>query len=406
MTKFTYQVMTPDGKKKRGTVEAANRDSAMRVLRSEGNIIVSVKEAGVLQKDISLSFLKRKVKVRDMCVFCRQFVTLMTAGVNVVRALQMLEEQTEGKLLRRTIHEIRVDVEKGFTLAASMEKHEDVFTTLFVSMVAAGEASGNLEGAFEQMANQYEKSAKLRATVVKAMIYPIIVLVVTIVIVIVLTSWIVPKFVDLLGEMDTDMPGYTMFIVGFSKWMAKYWIFVVLGLAALFVAVRVYFQTETGRRIKARMAMRMPIFGKLTVKNACAQFSRSFSSLIASGVGLIEALEIVARSMTNAMYEDVIRHTATQVSKGTPMAEPLSKSKIFPPMVCNMVSIGEETGAIVQMLKTVAEYYEEEVEQTTAQVAATIEPLMILLMAGIVIGVLAAVFLPMLSMYQNLSGVV
>lgn len=404
MASYTYKSVSQNGKKHSGKIEAQDQQEAIAALKKKGETVIEIGNTTVLGSDIKLPFLQKKIKVRDLSVFCRQMATNIEAGITIINALSVVENQTENKVFKNVIREIRIDVEKGSSLAEAMEKHERIFTALFVHMIDAGESSGNLEKSFYQMAGHYEKIYKLQSVVKRAMTYPIIIMVIAVVVLIVMMTVIIPNFMTMFESMDVELPAFTKAVVAVSDWFVKYWYLLILGIAVIAFLFHMFANTEKGVYTIASIKMKAPVFGKLNVKQNCAQFARNLSVLISSGVPLIQALDIVARTMNNQYYVDAVKDAKDQVARGIPLSEPLRKAGVFPPMVYNMVAIGEETGAMEQMLEKVAEYYEEEVEATTAQLSAMLEPLMIVFMAGIVIIIIAAVFGPMLTMYNAMDS--
>ncbi len=403
MPGFTYVAVDKRGKEKRGSIEADNKEKVIDILKNDGLIPVSVKEQGALNKDIDFS-IGKKVKPRDLSVFCRQFVSITQAGVPMKEALQMLSEQTENKWLKRAISEVLLSVEKGNTLADSMRGQSDIFPPMLINMVEAGENSGSLEMAFTRMAIQFEKEAKLKATIRKATIYPIILIIAAIGVVAVMLLFVIPIFIDMFADLDVEMPGITMWVMNTSEWMTEHW-YMILGLIILvIVAYKMIYKTEQGRLVIDRVKMKMPLFGKLTVKTACAQFARTMSTLLSSGISTIDALETVSKIVNNIHYTNALLKAREEVMKGIPLSEPLTASKIFPPMVCHMTGIGEETGNIEDMLEKLADYYDEEVEMTTQSVLAAMEPLIIVFMAVVVGTLVVAVVSPIGAMYSGLDN--
>lgn len=403
MPGFTYVAVDKRGKEKRGNVEADNRERVVEILKNDGLIPVSVKEQGVLNKEIDFS-IGKKVKPRDLSVFCRQFVSITQAGVPMKEALQMLSEQTENKWLKRAISEVLLSVEKGNTLADSMRGQADIFPPMLINMVEAGENSGSLEMAFSRMAIQFEKEAKLKATIKKATIYPIILIIAAIGVTAIMLLFVIPIFIDMFADLDVEMPAITMWVMNTSKWVTANWYIILAVIVAVVVAYKIIYKTEQGRFMIDQIKMKMPLFGKLTVKTACAQFARTMSTLLSSGISTIDALETVSKIVNNIHYTNALMKAREEVMKGIPLSEPLTASKIFPPMVCHMTGIGEETGNIEEMLEKLADYYDEEVEMTTQSVLAAMEPLIIVFMVLVVGTLVIAVISPIGAMYNGLDN--
>ena len=403
MPGYTYVAVDRKGKEKRGRMEADNREKVSEQLKKDGLFPVSIKEQGVLNKEIDFS-IGKKVKPRDLSVFCRQFVSITQAGVPMKEALQMLVEQTENKWLKQAIADVLVNVEKGNTLADSMAAIPDIFPAVLVHMVEAGESSGSLEMSFSRMAVHFEKEAKLKATIKKATIYPIILIMAAIGVVAVMLLFVIPIFIDMFADLDIEMPALTMGIMNLSKWTAHNWYIILAIIVMLVIIYRMIYQNEKGRLKIDYIKMKMPLFGKLTVKSTCAQFARTMSTLMAAGISTTECLETVSKIVSNVHYKNALMKAREEVMKGIPLSEPLKASGIFPPMVYHMINIGEETGNMEDMLSKLADYYDEEVEITTESVLAAMEPLIIVFMALIVGTLVIAVIMPIGTMYEGLDN--
>ena len=403
MPGYSYVAVDQRGKEKRGRIEAENRDAVSQQLKKDGLFPVEIKEQGVLNKEIDLS-IGKKVKPRDLSVFCRQFVSITQAGVPMKEALQMMTEQTENKWLKRATADVLLNVEKGNTLADSMAATPDVFPPMLVNMVHAGESSGSLEMSFDRMATHFEKEAKLKATIHKATIYPIILIFAVVGVVAVMLLYVIPIFIDMFADLDIEMPALTMGVMNLSKWTASHWYLILAVVVAVAVAYRVIYNTEQGRLKIDYIKMKMPLFGKLTVKSNCAQFARTMSTLMAAGISTTECLETVSKIVTNIHYKNAMMKAREEVMKGIPLSEPLAASEVFPPMVYHMTGIGEETGNMEEMLNKLADYYDEEVEITTQSVLAAMEPLIIVFMALIVGTLVIAVIMPIATMYNGLEN--
>ena len=402
MPGFSYVAVDQTGRETKGSMDAENRERAAEQIRKSGLVPLSIKEQGVLNKEIDFS-LGRKVKPRDLSVFCRQFVSITQAGVPMKEALQMLAEQTENKWLKRAIFDVLTNVEKGNTLADSMMAYQDIFPGIMVSMVRAGESSGNLEMAFSRMAVHFEKQAKLKATIRKATIYPIILICAAIGVVAVMLLFVIPIFIDMFADLDVEMPALTLAVMNTSEWTASHWYVILIVIVAVVAAYHAFYRTDDGRRIIDEIKMHMPLFGKLTVKSACAEFARTMSTLLAAGLSTVSCLDIVSGIIKNIHYVNALQKAKEEIMKGIPLSEPLQSSGIFPPMVYHMTGIGEETGNIEDMLSKLADYYDEEVEITTQSILAAMEPLIIVFMAVIVGTLVIAVILPIGAMYEGLD---
>lgn len=404
MPNFKYVAYSKDGKEIKQSIEAADKEEAAKKIKEMGQMVIKIDNESALDKDINLSFGKKKASSRDLSVFCRQFVSISTAGVAIVDALEMLGDQTENKALQEAIFNVKASVQKGETLAGSMRQQKGIFPEIMVNMVEAGESSGNLETSFERMAVQFEKSTKIKQLVKKSMIYPIALSVIVIGVVILMMAFVVPTFSDMYADMDQELPAITRMVVAISDFVVQKWFVLIAVIVIAVIAFKVFAASKSGMYILADIKRKMPIFGKLTVKSASAQFARNLSTLTAAGISMIDSLEIVSKTMPNIRFKDAVLEAKDKVAQGRPLSEPLRASGVFPNMIIHMIGIGEETGNMDDMLITAATYFEEEVEAATEQVAAVIEPLLIVVMAAIVGVIIMSILIPMFGMYDLAGG--
>lgn len=403
METFSYTAVGADGKEKKGSIVAETREDAARSLKNQGLLPMSIGKQSALDKDINFSFGKKGVKVRDLSVFCRQFSSIIKAGVNVINALSMMSEQTENKKLKAAIKNVQSNVEKGETLSSAMRSEGDIFPSLLVSMVAAGEASGSLETAIERMAIQFEKDAKISGMVKKAMIYPIILIVVMIGVVIAMMMFVIPNFMDMFEGLDAEMPFMTVMVINMSNFILDKWWLLILIVVGIVFAYKSYYKTDAGRHVIDRIKIKIPVFGVLTVKTACARFSRIMSTLLSAGMPMISAIEIAAGTMDNVLFKDALQKVRSGVALGMGFSQQIGVTRLFPAMLVHMVGIGEETGNIEDMLTNVANYYDEEVELATQSVTALMEPMIIIVMAVVVGALVLAIYQPMITLYSTLG---
>lgn len=403
MTNFVYTAVNKDGKKVKGTIPAANQSRAMAALREQGLTPTKVEQETMFNKELSLS-IGGGVKPRDLSIFCRQFQSILAAGVTIVEALGMLVDQTENKAFAKAIRETQAAVQKGGTLAEAMKQHPKVYPALLVNMVEAGEASGSLELAMERMSVQFEKSAKLKALVKKAMMYPIVIIIVALAVLIVMSVVVIPQFAEMFASMGSELPAITKAVMAFSNFLMTKWYLLILIVAVAAFAFVSFGKTETGQVVYGMITMKAPIFGKLTVKSASASFARTLSTLMGAGISLSEALDITSRSMKNIHFKRALQEAKKEVEQGTNLSEPLRKCGLFPMMIPQMVKIGEETGNIDGMLLKTADYYEDEVEIATGSLTTLMEPLIIVVLGVIVAILVLAMYMPMISMYQGLDN--
>lgn len=402
MGSYAYEAIDSAGKIVKGTVEAENEEGVKAELKRQSITPVSIKQQGALNKDLSID-IGGKPSTRDLSVFCRQFVAMFRAGVSMIDALKMLTEATDNKKLRNACDEVRIAVEKGEALSMAFSEHPKIFPPIMVNMTAAGEASGSLDIAMDRIAVQLEKSNKTKAAVKKAMMYPIIVLIVMLVVVIVMLVKVIPSYSTMFDDLGTELPGITKAVQAISDFLIDYWFVVVPVVVGLVVFFVVFSKTNTGKHVFGKIAITIPMFKNMTVKNASAQAARTLSTLVASGIPLVEAVEIAANVMGNVYFKEALMVAKDEIMIGQPLSRPLEEAKIFPPMVYNMVKIGEETGKTEDMLEKLADYYEEEVEAAVQTLMAAMEPLIIVVLAVVVGTIIAACMAPMLTMYQALD---
>ncbi len=401
MAKYKYRVTDKYGKEVKGTMESASEEAAIARLKGEGSVVLDIREYKSLSDASWNITIGNPVKKKEITIFCKQFYSILNAGVSVVEGLKMIQDQTQNKILRKALFNVQVNVEKGETLASAMEMEGKVFPSLLIHMVAAGEATGNLEIAFERICSQFDKDLKLTSMVRSAMIYPIAVLIIAVIVIIVLMVFVIPNFEEAFAQMGEELPLITQIVVGTSRFIAGHIVAIVIGLMAFVIFIIVGKGTEVGKNITSRIALTIPLFKNFAIKNAAARFSLTMSTLIVSGVPIVDALEIVADVIENRIIRRAIRGCKEEVMQGIPMSEPLAASGIFPPMLHHMLKIGEDTGTTEQMLDKVAEYYEDEVTEATKNLTTAMEPAIILVLAVIVGGVVGSIMMPMLSIYQN-----
>lgn len=397
MPGFNYTAINRNGKRVRSSLDASSIETAKSSLRGAGYTILDIKEQTTLNRDIEIPFLGNP-KAKDMAVFCRQFVSILRAGVSVASVLAMLGQQTSNKKLRAAIREMQADVEKGEALASSMRRHPKIFPAILVNMVSAGEASGNLEESFRQMELYFERSKRTKSKVTSAMIYPCVLIVVMIIVLIVMMTKIIPNFLKTFEDMDAELPKITLGVMAVCEWFKSWWWVPLLVLVALIVGGVLFHRTDKGKHFFGWLARKTPVVGNLTVKTACATFCRTMEVLIGSGLTLTDSMDLAASNMGNIYYLEAIRDARALVAEGTPLRESLLRTGIFPPMVSNLVGVGEETGDLQSMMGKVADYYDEEVDEATKKLLNLMEPAIIIVMAVFVVIIVLAIYLPMINM--------
>ena len=399
MAQYNYKAMDKNGKAKKGSIEAINLDKAKEKLKSEGLIVQDIKEQGAGKKGGG-----KKVKDKDLAVFCKQFSAVLNAGVTIISALEMMSEQLENKTLKRALQEAQSYVQKGGTLADAFKLNPKVFPPIMINMTAAGEMSGNLEICFDRLTTHFETANALHSKVKGAVTYPIVILIVVAAVVAVLLVGVIPQFSQMFDDLGSELPAATQMLVNLSNFLQHKWYILVIIVAAIVFGLKAFGKTEPGSLMYAKIGIKFPLFGNLTIKSAAATFSRTMATLMASGISLIDAVEQVAKMINNRIIREALLDAKTQIAKGVPLSKPLRDCGIFPPMLPQMTKIGEETGNIEDMMDKVADYYEMEVNDATDALTAAMEPLIIVIMCVVVGGIVMAIYSPMLSMYDAIDS--
>jgi type IV pilus assembly protein PilC len=406
MAIFLWEGKTAQGRVLKGEVEAPNLEAVFAILRDRRirPIANRIREKGRgLDKEISIPGFGERLKARDLSVFTRQFATMIDAGLPIVQCLDIQAEQTESKLLRNTLRTIKQDVEGGSTLAEGLRKHPRIFDDLYVNMVQAGEAGGVLNAILNRIALFIEKANKLKKKVKGAMIYPCTIIVVAIVVVAILLIFVIPVFAELYGSMGKALPAPTQITINISNWVRANCIYMVFALVGIIVAIRFYYRTDNGQMNIDRLLLRLPVVGDLLRKVAVARFSQNMAILLSSGVPILDGLAITARTAGNRVIEKAIMDSRVSISQGRTVADPLRESKIFPPMVCQMVAVGENTGGLDNMLRKVAELYEDEVDDAVANLTALMEPMIMVVLGVILGGLVISMYLPIFQLGSVVS---
>ncbi len=386
---------TQGGKVVKGTVKAKNVNAAVEKLREKGIGVFDIREK---ETGGGIGGLLGRVSFRDLSVVTRQFSTMLNAGISVVEALDILAEQTTNRRLKNILRDIRADVEQGSTLTSAMRKFENTFGPLAISMIEVGETGGILSETLMKISLHYEKIYKLRSKVKSAMAYPVVIFIIAIAVIMVLLIFLIPTFASLYESVGMKLPAPTRFVMNLSMFLRKNIFYLLGGLVAFVFLFRRWKRTESGRKIWDNIVLRIPIFGGLLRKNAIARFTRTLGTLVNSGVSILDALEISARTAGNTVIENAILRARRSVSEGKSIAEPLRESKIFPPIVTQLISIGEKTGRLSEMLEKVSDFFEEEVDAATTALTSIIEPLMLVFIGGVVGGILLAMYLPIFNL--------
>jgi len=399
---YEYKVRDRSGGMKTGTLEADSPSMVATKLKSMGYAPVSITESGVgMSKEIKIpGFGKKKVKLKDLAVFSRQFATMVNSGLSLLRALNILTEQTENKELARVLGEVRNDIETGNSLSSGMAKHPEVFPPLMVNMCKAGEVGGFLDSVMLQIATNYEAETTLRGKVKSAMTYPVVVLIMAVIAVIGMLLFIVPVFAGLFDTLGGTLPLPTRILVILSNSLKVIMIPLIIVAVALKVTWKKVKRTPRVRNVVDPLKLKLPVFGMLMRKIALARFARNLGTMMQSGVPILQSLDIVAETTGNIVLERATRAVQESVRTGESLAGPLKEHSVFPPMVVQMMAVGEETGALDTMLHKIAEFYDQEVESTTESLTALIEPLMIAFLGAIVGSMIVALYMPIFKIFD------
>lgn len=401
MPTFAYTFRDAMGTVRSGTSEAESAEILRKRLQEQGFTVTEVRQIRAQRPGGGWG----RVKLSDLAIFCRQFSTMQDAGVSIVRSLDVLAQQTQSPKLRRIIMDIQAEVEAGQTLSKAMSKYPNVFSNLFIGLIRAGEVGGVLEESLQRLASFLEADVALRRKVRAAMTYPTIVVIAALAIVIGLVTFILPKFFDVFKDLGIkDFPVMTQMLMDFSNFLTSRWYVMIAIVILVVIAFRMFVRTRIGRRLYDRLKLRLPVFGPLNHKIALARFSRTLSTLLSSGVPILQALETVAGTVANEIIAEAVMEARARIREGDRIGPPLEKSGMFPPMVVHMISIGEESGALDQMLSKVADFYESEVESTLQSLTSAIEPVLIVLLGGMVGFIVISLLLPLITAVQSLAG--
>jgi type IV pilus assembly protein PilC len=400
MAIFSYSARSPAGEIQTGEIDLATREDVITYLRRQRLVPISVRTK---PKEISIHF-GSGVRTREIVIFTRQFATMINAGLPLVQSLTILAEQTENARFQHVISAVLHDIQAGQTLADSMRRHPKIFTDLYVNMVAAGEAGGILDTILNRLASFLEKNDALSRKIKGAMTYPAVVLLVVIGATTILLWQVVPVFASIFQGAGMALPTPTRVVLGISEFLQNYIHLLFLGLLALAFAVRQYHRTPSGQLKIDRFLLRLPILGPLIRKAAVSRFTRTLGTLVASGVSILEGLEITARTAGNRVVHDAVMHSRRSIAGGATISEPLRASGVFPPMVVQMINVGEQTGGLDEMLSKIADFYDDEVDAAVSALTSILEPVMIVVMGVVIGGMVVAMYLPMFDLIQTVSG--
>ena len=404
MATFAYTGRARGGQTVNGEFMADTVDAAVQALRREQILVTQITPVKDKAAKAPGRLRSKSVSAKDLAVFTRQFSVMIGAGLPLVQCLEILGTQADDKNFGAVILATRADVEAGASLADAMKKHPKAFDSLFTNMIAAGEAGGILDAILKRLATYIEKNVKLKGQVKSAMIYPSAVIIIATVVVTAILWKVIPTFATLFAGLGADLPMPTRIVIALSNALVRYMPVIIVAVIAAVFGIRAYYATDAGRRVIDRFMLALPILGLLLRKIAVARFCRTLSTLLSSGVSILEALDITARTAGNAIIEDAIQVTRKSIERGETVAGPLKQTAVFPPMVVQMIGVGEATGALDTMLGKIADFYEEEVDVAVAGLLTLLEPVMIALLGGVVGGIVIAMYLPIFSLIGELTG--
>ena len=406
MATFAYSGRTRAGQSVTGERVADSMEAAVAALRREQVMVTKINPTKDKAEAAGKTVIKRKKKVspKSLAVFTRQFSVMIDAGLPLVQCLEILGTQEEDKNFGAVILETRAEVEGGASLADAMKKNPKVFDPLYTNMIAAGEAGGILDTILKRLATYIEKAVKLKNQVQSAMVYPVAIVVIAAVVVGVILWKVIPTFANLFAGLGAELPLPTRVVIGLSNGLVRYMPFVLAGIGGFVFGLRSYYNTPNGRMNIDRLLLKAPVFGSMFRKIAVARFCRTLATLLASGVSILEALDITAKTAGNAVVEQALYATRKSIEGGETIAAPLKETAVFPPMVVQMISVGETTGALDTMLGKIADFYEEEVDVAVAGLLTLLEPLMIAVLGGVVGGIVIAMYMPIFSLISKLTG--
>ena len=401
MANYTYSAMDKSGKITKGKLEANNKDLANQMLKDNGLYPMELNEESRWTADISFG---SSVSTRDLTIFCQQFEAVLKAGISVLEALHLLQEQTENRSFQKVIGELYTFVEQGESLSGSMKKYQKVFPSILINMIEAGEVSGNLEVALNRMASYFEKQYKLQQDVRRATTYPIVVAVIAVAVVVILLVVVIPTFVGMFNDLGATLPWTTQMLIGLSEFMQTRWYIIITAIFFIVVGSVYFARSAVGKLMLSRISLRVPLFGPMNTKIVASRFARTLSTLLASGLPLLEAIEVVSKVVDNPFVEKGLLDTKDQVSKGVALSKPITEMGVFPPMITHMVRIGEDTGQLEPILDNVADFYDTEVETAVSQLTTMLEPLIIVFLALVVGFVVISIIQPMFQMYNEMGN--
>lgn len=402
MPEYIYKSKDMSGKTYKGTLEADNIEMFYRLLNERGQFCITAKEVGASSKNVELS--PKKLNLKSLAVFARQFSIMLSSGLTVIKCLDVLYQQADNKLLKSTILGVYEAVQRGDSLSKAMIAQEKAFPPLFLSMITAGEASGSLDNVMKRMANQFEKDNKMNNKVRQALVYPVFLIILTVCVVIFMLTFILPKFMDMFKQFGGTIPLPTRILLAISGALTGYWYIIIAVLSGICMLVYVWLRSDSGRLKWDKLKLKIPVFGKLQLIIISSRFSRTLASLFSSGMPIVQALEIAGSVLGNKFIESKIQTVCDDMRRGISLSSAMRRLKLFPPMFCSMINIGEESGNLDDILEKTSAFYDEESDTAIQKMISLIEPIMIVVLAVIIGFILVSIFLPIYSIYNSVGA--
>ncbi len=401
---FKWEGKTRTGEIKKGTMEAPDENAVILRLKQQQIMPSSVKKSmGAVE--IKIPGMEPKMKPKSLVVFTRQFATMIDAGLPLVQGLDILAAQNDDKVMQKVLYQVKSDVESGSTFASALERHPNIFDELYVSLVSAGELGGILDTILERLAGYIEKAEHLKKRIKSALTYPVVVLFVTIIVILIMMVFVIPTFAAMFKDLSGgNLPGPTQLVMDISEWFVNYIHFIVLGIIAIVVVWKTIMKVQKTRFVMDMIFLKMPVIGSLIQKTAVARFSRTLGTMVSSGIPILQALDVVEKTAGNMVIEKGIRDVKAKITEGKSMAEPLMATGVFPPMVVQMIAVGESTGALDAMLGKIADFYDEEVDTAVDALTSMIEPLMMSVLGGLIGFIMIAMYMPIFTMAGGGGG--
>ena len=398
---FKYKAIDADGRMINSSIDATSEAEAINFIRGRNHQLIEIEQQGKKGKDIQI--LKKKVKLNDMTVFCKQLATMLNAGIPLSRALEIQTAQTENITLKDTLAQVTSYIKQGMPLSKAMKKFPNTFPRLLLNMMEAGEITGKLDETLDRMSTHYAKENRIASKVKGAMMYPLVLTALTVAVILVMLIFVLPMFMDMFASADADLPGLTQLMIDISFSLQSFWYIYILLIGGAMFGIKKFTRTEAGREIYDGLVLKLPIIKDLMPQIITARFTRTLSTLLASGISIVKSLESATETTNNVIIINEMQTVINDVKKGHSVSSLLKRVSVFPPMMLSMLSVGEETGAIDEMLEKTADYYDEVLEAAMSRMVALLEPIMIVVMGGSIGVILIAMYLPMFSMFDAMQ---